>query len=126
MGVVRFADNQVMVDQGAQVMTLYSDPVPMGGNDYAELVWTIHTFAVDGGTPTVSLALQGQASNDGVSWFNVTALADTKTALGSSVTEIGGFVRAAFLRMRYTLTSEAGQFAWAAFDVHANLMKSGS
>jgi len=127
MPVVRFADNQIVIAKNGDVMTLITDPQAMGGNDYVQIVWNLHALTADGDR-IATLALSVQASNDGQMFYSTT-LTSSQTSTANSPVSVGGFVRAAFIRLKYELTvgqGTNGASGYAAFDVHANIMKSGS
>ena len=127
MSVVRFGNDKLMVALNGDAMEFTTDPHPMGGNDYVEAIWNITNFNKSGaGTLTATLTVEG--SNDGTTWFDTT-LTDSQTSLPSVPIQEGGFVRAAFIRFKYKLElagGSIGDIGYIAFDVHANLLKSGS
>ncbi len=126
MPVVNFAANQLMYAQQGSDMTLFTAPHPMGGLDYAEIIWNISSLDNSSGTPTVTVT--AQVSNDGVNWINSTTLTDSKSSVPTDPVQISGYARAAFIRFKYELSvaGSPGDLVWTAFCLHVNLLQSGT
>lgn len=115
--VIAFANNQVMVSPDAVTNTIYTDPVPLNGNDRA----TAHLFVeYIFNTAVPGVRYQGQVSNDGVNWVDVTALIDSTAAVTSVPRAITATVNGAFLRFKLTFLGSGGVGA-VNFDLHVLL-----
>lgn len=98
-------------------------PVALGENNYAGVTLNIQAI-VDQSSGTPSLSIQGQGSNDGINWSNITDLAISGVqAVGSSNDE--HTVAFAFLRFEVSLSVGGSGTDWGAmfYDIHANLVR---
>lgn len=116
------ANNLAMTALGPIVSEVYSDPIDLGGNDRATVMWNIHylwVYDAGGGGATGTAGYQAQVSNDGVHWVDAGALGDTATAAtGSTPKSNTQPVNGQFVRFRITLTATSGDIAGAAVDLH--------
>src|SRR5689334_23211768 len=120
--VIAFANNQTLVAIQTTATVVYTDPVPLNGNDRASCISDLHHLYATAGTPR--LKYQGQVSNDGgVNWVDISSCTDTLTAAG--VRKIVATVNGALLRFAFTLDWSAGggatDTAGCCFDLHVNL-----
>jgi len=120
--VIAFANNQAMTAIHGTASVITTDPVPLNGNDRASAMFNVHYIFGQGGA-TLNIAYQGQVSNDGVNWVNVTALTDNTGAVTATPRQIIAAVNGAYLRFVYTftVTGSTGQVGGAAFDLHVKL-----
>lgn len=116
------ANNLAMTALGPAISEVYSDPIDLGGNDRATVMWSIHylwAYDAGGGGATGTAGYQAQVSNDGVYWVDVGALADTASAAtGSTPRADTAAVNGQFIRFKITLTASSGDLAGAAVDLH--------
>jgi len=118
--MVVFANNQVIVADAAAApsVTITTDPVALNGFDRATAVTVINSMF--GGTVR-NLMIQGQTSNDGVTFLNdgpakmYNLAADTPDRVTADVN--GGHFRFMFT---FSITAGAGTGA-VIFDVHCKL-----
>lgn len=121
------ANNLAMTALGPAISEVYSDPIDLGGNDRATVMWNIHylwAYDAGGGGATGTAGYQAQVSNDGVYWVNVAALTDTANAATGSTPRVitpSPAVNGQFIRFRITLTASSGDLAGAAVDLHVLL-----
>ena len=119
--VIAFANNQALSSKDGADTTITTDPVPLNGYDRATahlLVESIFNPLAGAGN---GISYQGQVSNDGVNWLNVTALTDYATATTATPKAITAAVNGAFLRFSYTLKAATSSVAGVTFDLHVLL-----
>jgi hypothetical protein len=115
--VIAFANNQVMVSPDTVTNTIYTDPVPLNGNDRA----TAHLFVeyiFNSTAPGVKY--QRQVSNDGVNWVDVASLVDFTAPVTTVPRAVVASVNGAFLRFKLTFLGDGGVGA-VNFDLHVML-----
>ena len=120
--VIPFANNQLMgVVLGGGDSVITTDPVPLRGSDRATVTFNVHYMLYPLGLPVFSY--QGQVSNDGVNWVDVTALTETASGATDPVLMKVGTVNGAFLRFSITLSpsGSAGDISAVCFDLHVRL-----
>jgi len=121
--VIVFANNQHMSADGSTGATssIFTDPVPLNGNDRATLVLNAHYFFGGGGAANRTFSVITQVSNDGVVFVNVGAPV-TITATSDTPKPDTRSVNGAYLRYNYQLTGQNGApNAEICFDLHVNL-----
>lgn len=115
--VIAFANNQVIAAASGTTSTIYTDPVPLDGNDRV----TVHLYPEYMFNAGTGVTYQGQASNDGVNWIDVTNFTDSTTTAGSVVARMSA-VNAAFLRFKLSYNA-AGGIGVCCFDLHGVIDK---
>jgi hypothetical protein len=120
--VVAFANNQVMSAIDGTAMVITTDPVPLNGNDRAAAMLNVHSIFAQSPATNV-IAYQGQVSNDGVNWVNVTALTDNTNAVTATPRLIVATVNGAYIRfqMTFTVDGDPDDMGSVAFDLHVKL-----
>ncbi len=121
MGVVAFANNQVLVSEYGNSMEITTDPYPTRGINYGEAVLNVHSIvAVVGAAPLLTYTVQG--SNDSQSWFDVGTFTDNSGLVGSY--EKGEDITCAFIRLKFSFAvgGTGGDWGYCAFDLHMNLI----
>jgi hypothetical protein len=120
--MVVFANNQVIVADAAAApsVSITTDPVALNGFDRATMVAVIN--AMFGGT-ACNLMVQGQTSNDGVTFIN-----DGPVAIYNLATDtpnrVTADVNGAFFRFVFTFSILAGAGMGAViFDCHCKIDK---
>jgi len=123
MTVVVFANNQTLVAVQGTVINVFTDWVPMGVNDRASAILTVHSLVKSNASTTVTLAYLAQVSNDGgQNPADEPGLTDSVTATGTE--RIVGAVNGALVRFKYTLTvagGSTGDVGAVCFDLHVYL-----
>ncbi len=121
--IVAFANNQTMsAVGGGSTNDLYTDPVPMGENDRASPIFNVHYAFAGGGGGTPTISYQGQMSNDGTNWVDVTGLTDSTTAATATPRALAAkSVNGAFIRFKFSFGSTGTGTAGVAFDLHVLL-----
>jgi len=121
---------QVDLGRNESIVTTYPAPaymksrvVSMGPNNYVNFTAYIRTLIDMSGTPTKSLTIAAEGSNDGVNWVAITGLSVTSTVTGLATAE--GDLGFAWLRfdINLTLAGSAGDTAEAVFDLQANVLR---
>ena len=119
--LIAFANNQTLVAIGSTAVVVFTDPVPLDGNDRASAIWNIHAIGQTAGS--AALTYLAQVSNDGgQNWMDASAVTDTASTAG--VRQDVGAVNGALLRFKYTLhnaTAVGTEVSFATFDLHVNL-----
>lgn len=118
--IVAFANNQTLVtDDSKGVVTIYTDPVPMNGNDRASAICNVHYLF--GGTSR-ELAWYGEMSNDGIEYAAVSGLQQTAIITEAVQTPVSATVAGGFIRFRYEFEITGGSGTGAVcFDLHVRL-----
>lgn len=121
--VIVFANNQTLVSFGSASVTIYTDPVPLSGNDRLSCFADVHSLNTNSALGTPQLVYTAQLSNDGgQSYVNSTPVTDTLTTTG--VTQKVGAVNAALVRFRFVLSNPSGggtDVSAVCFDLHVRL-----
>ena len=123
--LIAFANNQTMVAQNPTASTIITDPVPLNSDDRA----TAHLFVESIFNPLAGagngISYQGQVSNDGSNWVDVTALTDSTDAVTTPAPKAKVVtVNGAFLRFTFTFKASAGNIGGCMFDLHVLTDKS--
>ena len=115
--------NESIVSTYTTPAYMKSRAVSMGPNNYVNFTAYIRSLVDLSGTPTKSLAIAAEASNDGVNWSAVTGLSLVSTVTGLVTAE--GDVGFGWLRfdINLTLAGNPGDTAEAVFDLQANVMR---
>jgi hypothetical protein len=123
MSVVVFANNQTLVTVQGTPTTIFTDPVPLNGNDRLSAMLDVHSIVKGGTVTTGTLVYLAQISNDGgQNYVDSTTVTDTTTATG--VRQIVGTVNGALVRFKFTYTASggsSGDFSGCCFDLHVNM-----
>jgi hypothetical protein len=115
--VIAFANNQVIAAASGTTSTIYTDPVPLDGNDRVAVhLYIEYLFNAGSG-----VSYQGQSSNDGVNWVDVTSFTDTQSTAGTVYPKMSA-VNAAFLRFKLSYNA-AGGIGAGCFDLHGVIDK---
>lgn len=116
--VIAFSNNQVIITKNPTQAVIYTDPVPLEGNDRA----TAHLLVESMFNPAAGLTYVGQVSNDGTNWVD-TSLTDAAAAVTPTPQALTKTINGAFLRFKYTFdaTAPAGTIGGCCFDLHVNL-----
>jgi hypothetical protein len=115
-----FANNQMLVaDTTATVVT--TDPVPVDDPDLNHVMVTvqIHRIFAMGASAAYSLTVDLEGSNDGQTWFPAQSSGALTTPADDT---FNGDFLFAYVRAQMTLVATSGDWAAAAFDVHANFL----
>jgi len=120
--VIAFANNQTMSAMHGTSMVITTDPVPLNGNDRASAMLNVHAIFAQAAA-VANIAYQGQISNDGVNWVNVSLLTDNIGAITPVprlvvATAVGAYIR---FEMTFTVTGSANNMGAVAFDLHVKL-----
>lgn len=119
--VTVFANNQLMIAEGAVSVSITTDPVPMGGADRIAGVFHVHYSFGTGLTMTVAV----EGSNDGQTWITVDS--GTPTTAAGDIVPIPTLPTEAvhaFLRVTFTLLATGANTNGICFDYHAIIDKS--
>lgn len=120
--VIAFANNQTLVAVQGTPTIVFTDWVPMGGNDRASCQSTIHSIAKSNASTTVTLVYLAQVSNDGgQSFTDESGVTDTLTTAATE--RVVGAVNGVLVRFKYTLTvagGSTGDMGAVCFDLHVN------
>ena len=112
--VIAFANNQVMVAASGTTSTIYTDPVPLNGNDRA----TAHLFVESiFNADTAGITYTAQFSNDGTNWVDSTDLTDTIAAVTTAPRAKTKSANGAFLRFKLAFAATGGT-GGVTFDLH--------
>jgi hypothetical protein len=115
--VIAFANNQVIAAASGTTSTIYTDPVPLDGNDRA----TAHLYIEYLFNAGAGVTYQGQVSNDGVNWLDVSSLTDTQSTAQTVYAKMAA-CNGAFLRFKLSY-SAAGATGACCLDLHVVLDK---
>ena len=117
--VIAFANNQVIAANNVATNTIFTDPVPLNDNDRATCHLMVeYIFNAGAG----GVAYQGQVSNDGVNWVDVSGLSDSATAATPTGPQaVVHAVNGAFLRFKLSFQASAAAVGACCFDLHVML-----
>jgi hypothetical protein len=103
--------------------TTYTPRISMRENTRANLTVNVWSIELLTGTPSVSLTVSPEASNDGLNWVGIVEPGLTATSTGLSSDE--GYVGYAWIRflVTFTLSGSAGDKASVVFDLQARLLR---
>jgi hypothetical protein len=121
--LIVFANNQTLVAVQGTNVTVFTDPVPLNGNDRLSAMLDTHSVVRANLSGTLTLSYVAQVSNDGgQNYVDSTAVLDSATAAG--VRQIVGTVNGALVRFKYTVAitgGSTGDFGGVCFDLHVNM-----
>lgn len=122
---IAFAKNLSLVCIGIGPVDVYTDPIPLGGNDRLSCICNVHYIQTNSAAGPVQVSYTALFSNDGgVTYVASTAVLDTLYAAG--VSQIVGPANAAYLRFQFTLANPMGaatDISCASLDLHVNADK---
>ncbi len=116
--VIAFANNQVIVSSDGATSIIYTDPVPLGDADRATANLMVDYIY---NTTAPGFVYQGQVSNDGTNWIDVTGLTDGVTAAITSPAQKVAAVHGAFIRFKYSFKAATSVVGAVSFDLHVLL-----
>lgn len=116
------AQNQAMTAVNGLVSVIYTDPIDLGDNDRATVMWMIHylwAFDAGGGGATGTAGWEAEVSNNATDWVPVgMAGSDTSvTALPNPLPKTFA-ANGQFIRFKLTLLPTAGDIAGSCVDLH--------
>jgi hypothetical protein len=120
--VIAFANNQAMTAIQGTDSVIYTDPVPLNGNDRATAFLNVHYIWAS--VTSSNIRYDGEVSADGVNWVAIGTFTDnTSTTTGTTPRRIVGTLSgAAFLRFKFTLsTTGASGLGGVGFDLHVEI-----
>jgi hypothetical protein len=117
--------SQTMQAVDGSGMTTFSRPIAVGENNYANLSLNVRDIEELQGTPSVSLAISGEGSNDGQNWVAITGLAVSGSAVGVSYAE--AYVLYPWMRfdVTFTVSGSSGDRAAVVFCLQVNTLRKG-
>ena len=114
--LVVFANNQVIVAAASLSATIYTDPVPLGGNDRATPVTNIHAIF---NAAAAGLDWIMEMSNDGQTWVPQGPVSGALTTEGATP-QTPALVTGVYARLKITFTASSAGMGAAIFDIHVN------
>ena len=122
---IAFAKNLSLVCIGAGPVTVYTDPIPLGGNDRLFCITNVHYLQTSSALGAPQVDFVAQLSNDGgATYVDSTTVLDTLVAAGLS--QVTGACSAAVLRIRFRLSNPmaaATDISSCSLDLHVNADK---
>ena len=116
------AQNQAMTARIGAPSVIYTDPIELGDNDRATVMWMIHylwAFDVGGGAAVGTAGWAAEVSNDGVNWVPVGAAGSDTSAVAPPLPLPKTFAaNGQFIRFKMTLMVAPGDLTGVAFDLH--------
>ena len=116
------AQNQAMTARIGAPSVIYTDPIELGDNDRATVMWMIHyLWAWDsgGGAANAAASWEAEVSNNAMNWVPVgPAGSDSSNAAVPNPLPKTFAANGQFIRFKLTLSVTLGTLAGVAFDLH--------
>jgi len=122
---ITFAKNLSLVCIGIGPVVVYTDPIPLGGNDRLSCICNVHYLQSNSAAGVGQVAYTALFSNDGgVTYVASSTVLDTLYAAG--VSQIVGPANAAYVRFQFALSNPlagATDVSSVNLDLHVNADK---